>query len=251
MPLIPPVEAKHVTVMLGGLPILRDISLTLAAGEIAALMGGNGSGKTTLVRTILGLTPHQHGTVRLFGTDLATFKDWGLIGYVPQRSAPTLRHATVTEVVAAGRLARRRPFVPASRTDKAAVSTSLERVGLTDRARDLFVDLSGGQQQRVLIARALSSEASLLVMDEPLAGVDLHTQQELADLVADLNADGATFLIVLHELGPFAPVLSRAIVLQQGRVVSDGPPPHDASHGHEHEEPDRTSLLSGLMGQEP
>lgn len=245
----PAIDARHLNVQLGGLPILRDVSLTVGAGDIVALMGGNGSGKTTLVRTLLGLLPHQHGSIALFGTPIGEFRDWWRLGYVPQRGTTGIRQATVAEVVATGRLAHRRPFAPASRHDRRVVSATLQRLGLQEVAQRSFTELSGGQQQRVLIARALAGEAELLVLDEPLAGVDLVTQRSLADLIAGLNRDGVTAVIVLHELGPFEGLLTRAVVLREGRVVADGGPPRAGHHGHEVEPPTPAVLVHGPLGE--
>lgn len=229
----PVVETDRLQVNLGGIPVLRDVTVTIAAGEIVALMGGNGSGKTTLIRALLGLTPVQSGSVRLFGIPLAAFRQWGRIGYVPQRGAVAIRHATVTEVVATGRLAHRRPFVPAGRADRDLVTCALDQVGLVDRARTPFANLSGGQQQRVLIARALAGDARLMLWDEPLAGVDHVTQKLLADVARRLVAEGRTLVMVLHELGPFADVIDRAIFVQDGRVVPHLPDPGHHHGGHE------------------
>ncbi|QLQ15995.1 MAG: ABC transporter ATP-binding protein [Micropruina sp.] len=221
----PLVSAAGVSVLLGGVPVLRDLSFTIDRGETVALMGGNGSGKTTLVRTLLNLIPHQHGRIELFGTPVGDFREWWRVGYVPQRTAPTLRQATVGEVTATGRLGRRRPLTPASRQDRATVTGALQRVGMADRARSLFAELSGGQQQRVLIARALASEAEFLVLDEPLAGVDLATQQTLADLLRDLRDEGLTSLIVLHELGPLGTAADQGHrVARRAESSPTGPP---------------------------
>ena len=234
------VSADNVTVQLGGLPVLRGIDLRLHRGEAVALMGGNGSGKSTLVRSLIRLLPYQRGEVRLFGTPLNSFRAWSRVGYVPQRSAPVLRGAKVKEVVAAGRLARRKPFLPLRAADRSAISQALDVVDLADRATTEMTTLSGGQQQRVLIARALAGGPELLVLDEPTAGVDLKSQRALADLLAELVGAGASVLVVLHEVGPLRPLLDRAVVLHEGRVISDGPVvPSDESKRlgrHEHDE---------------
>ncbi|MGB7963204.1 MAG: ATP-binding cassette domain-containing protein, partial [Propionicimonas sp.] len=168
-----------------------------------------------------------------FGTPLQDFRDWRRIGYVPQRSGILVQQATAREVVASGRLARRRPFTPANAADRRAIAAALERVGLADRANHPFVRLSGGQQQRVLIARALATGAELMMWDEPLAGVDHATQALLADVAAALKADRVTIVMVLHELGCFEPVIDRAISLSDGRVIGDGPLTSSHSDGHE------------------
>ena len=128
------------------------------------------------------------------------------------------------EVVASGRLTRRRLLRPLSRADRAAIDDALDVVGLADRARDGVATLSGGQQQRVLIARALAGEPELFFLDEPTAGVDLPNQQALADALRALKDRGATIVLVAHELGPLAPLVDRAVVMRDGRVAYDGPP---------------------------
>jgi zinc transport system ATP-binding protein len=111
-----------------------------------------------------------------------------------------------------------------SRVDRAAVADALEVVGLTDRAGDGISQLSGGQQQRALIARALAAEPELFFLDEPTAGVDLPHQQGLADALTELKTRGSTIVLVAHELGPLAPLVERAVVMRDGRVVYDGSP---------------------------
>lgn len=234
----PVLATDDLSVELGGLPVLRGISCAVQAGETVALMGGNGSGKSTLVRAMLGLTPAQRGTIDLLGTPLARFRDWRRIGYVPQRSAAALSGAKVQEVVTSGRLARRKPFLPASRADRAAVQRALELVGMADRAHDRLAHLSGGQQQRVLIARALAGEPELLVLDEPNAGVDLEHQQILAAVLSDLVNAGTSVLAVLHEVGALGQLIDRSIVLGEGRVIYDGAPIALSAHDHLHHQVD-------------
>jgi zinc transport system ATP-binding protein len=219
------------------------------------LLGGNGSGKSTLVRALLGLTPHQRGSVRLFGSELGRFSDWRRVGYVPQRSSAALSNALVREVVAAGRLSHRRPFVPPRRTDRTAVGEALATVGMADRAGDELRRLSGGQQQRVLIARALAGAPDLLVLDEPNAGVDLEHQQVLAEVLSALIGRGVAVLVVLHEVGPLAGLIDRAVVLREGRIVHDGPlgllGQGHHHHGHHADGPGRSvrdrALLDGPL----
>jgi zinc transport system ATP-binding protein len=235
----PVITVRDVSVELGGRPILRGIDLDMHAGEVITVLGANGSGKSTLVRAVLGLVPTSRGEIRLFGTRRSSFRDWRRIGFVPQRAtAGAGVPATVTEVVAAGRLSRRRPFLPLGRADKAAVRAAIDAVGLSDKAGDGVATLSGGQQQRALIARALAGEPDLLVLDEPTAGVDLESQQAFADALAGLVARGATVVLVAHELGPMADLVDRAVVMRDGRVAYDGPPLAsftDADvHGHHH-----------------
>ena len=215
----PLVTAEGVDVFLGGLPILRDINLHVHAGEAVAIVGPNGSGKTTLLRTLAALTPFQQGSIELFGTPLRRFRDWHRVGYVPQHATLNVENATVWEVVTSGRLAHRGAFRWFTRTDRAIVAEALERVGMANRARWPFAPLSGGQKQRVLIARALATQPDLLIMDEPLAGVDLEGQAILARLLGELRDDGLGVILVLHELEAMANVLDRLIRLRDGQVA--------------------------------
>ena len=221
-------------VSLGGREVLHDVDVRVEAGEFVAVLGANGSGKTTLVRTLVGLVPLTRGTLEVFGTPLARFRDWPRVGYVPQRLAvgggvPS----TVREVVASGRTGRVRRLRRLSRVDNAAVDHALEDVGLSDRAGDAVATLSGGQQQRVLIARALAGEPEVLVLDEPTAGVDADSQDTLAGALGHLSKAGGSVVLVAHELGPLAEHIGRAVVLGGGRVLSDGPPPEPEGH-HAH-----------------
>jgi zinc transport system ATP-binding protein len=244
-----PIELTNGSVTIGGRPILRGIDLTVAPGQFVALMGANGSGKSTLVRALVGLWPLSGGALRLFGTPIGEYDAWSRVGFVPQRaSAESGVPASVWEVVASGRLTRRRLLRPMSRADRAAVDHAIEVVGLQHKARDGISSLSGGQQQRALIARALAGEPDLFFLDEPTAGVDLPNQQALAEALRMLSSQGSTIVLVAHELGPMAPLVERAVVMRDGRIAYDGEPLGDhevhapefgESHTHHHPAPAR------------
>jgi zinc transport system ATP-binding protein len=214
----PVVAMTGVTAELGGRPVLRGIDLAVRPGEVAALLGPNGSGKSTAIRAAVRQVPLSGGRLTLFGTPVRRFRDWHRVGYVPQRStAAGGVPATVREIVTTGRLAWR-GLRPLTRADRAAVDRALELVGLADRAGDSASTLSGGQHQRALIARALSIEPELLIMDEPLTGVDLPSQRVLAKTLRSEIGRGTAVLLVLHELGPLQPLIDRAVILSGGRV---------------------------------
>jgi zinc transport system ATP-binding protein len=232
-------------------PVLRGVSARVDRGEVVAVLGANGSGKSTLVRAALGLVPLVSGSVELFGTPLRRFRQWRRIGYVPQRvGAGSGVPATVTEVVASGRLARRGVLRPAGRSDREAVTTALAAVGLTDRADDPVGTLSGGQQQRTLIARALAGEPELLVLDEPTAGVDAASQTAFAAALNGFVTSGGTVLLVAHELGPLEPLISRAVVVHHGEIAHDGAVPAPAGHhahpSHDHVHPHAPEPDTGI-----
>ncbi|OIK24752.1 metal ABC transporter ATP-binding protein [Streptomyces malaysiense] len=251
----PVISLRGVRADLGGRPVLRGIDLAVGQGEVVALLGANGSGKSTAIRTVIGQVPVADGGIELFGTPRRAFRGWARVGYVPQRTtAGGGVPATVAEIVSSGRLARTR-FGLFRKDDRDAVRDALEQVGMADRAKDSVNALSGGQHQRVLIARALVARPELLIMDEPMAGVDLVSQEILARTLRTQVEAGTTVLLVLHELGPLEPLIDRAVVLRDGCVVHDGPPPRAAAGtlrpGHDHvhphagaTEPIRTGLLS-------
>ncbi|CBG73218.1 MULTISPECIES: metal ABC transporter ATP-binding protein [Streptomyces] len=252
----PVISLRGVRAELGSRTVLRGIDLTVHRGEVVALLGANGSGKSTAVRAVIGQVPVSDGEIELFGTPRRRFRDWRRLGYVPQRTtAAGGVPATVTEIVASGRLSRTRLGI-LRKADHEAIRRALDLVGMTDRAKDSVNALSGGQHQRVLIARALACEPELLIMDEPMAGVDLASQEVLAATLREQVAKGTTVLLVLHELGPLEPLIDRAVVLRDGCVTHDGPPPEavgqHALPGHDHVhphaapgiEPVRTGLLS-------
>ena len=209
-------------------------------------MGANGSGKSTLVRALTGLLPLTDRLARASsGTPIDDFEDWSrhrlraaarrapAPAYPPRsgRSSPPGGWAAATL------------FRPLSRADRAAIDDALDVVGLAHRAKDGIARLSGGQQQRVLIARALAGEPEMLLLDEPTAGVDLANQRALAATLHELGSRGSTIVLVAHELGPLAPLVSRAVVMRDGRIVQDGAPlaDHGLPHEHHHHDHDHAT----------
>jgi zinc transport system ATP-binding protein len=228
----PTLCATDVSFAYGAQPVLERVGLQLAPGEFTALVGPNGAGKSTLLRIVLGLLAPQAGMVELFGASPARLRDRWRLGYVPQRPrlAPDLP-ATVQEVVAAGRLAKQGWWRRPRAADRAAVAHALESVALEELRDTRVVELSGGQQQRVLIAKALASEPELLILDEPVAGVDAQAQRLFREsLVHLLREHGAAVLLVSHELGAVADDLDRVVVLRR-RVLFDGKPTELAETG--------------------
>lgn len=239
-------EVDDVHVTLGSTPILHGVSFEVRTGETVALMGANGSGKSTLIKAIIGVNPLARGQVRFFGHDLAARaarSTWKRVGYVPQRiHAGGGVPSTALEVVRSGLLGPNR-LLP-HRTDTRRALEALDRVGLADRARHTVHTFSGGQAQRVLIARALVRDPELLIMDEPLAGIDSASKEALATTVETMKNQGVTSLIVLHETGTLTPLLDYAVTLEAGRVVSVGDA-HAPEPGHDHPDHDHLHPHTG------
>jgi zinc transport system ATP-binding protein len=222
---------RHGRVALDSTLVLEDVDFRLAPGEFLALLGANGSGKTTLVRALLGLVPLAAGTVHVFGRPLREFGQWPRIGYVPQRaSAAAGAPASVMEVVLSGRIGRARRLRSYGATDRAAACRALEILGLADLASVPIAHLSGGQQQRALIARALGGEPDVLVLDEPISGVDLEHQERLAKTLREFAKRGGSVLLVAHSLGSMEGLVTREVVMRAGKVSYDGP--HHPHHVH-------------------
>jgi zinc transport system ATP-binding protein len=221
----PLVEAEHVSFSYGTTPVLQDVSLKVDRGEFVALVGPNGSGKSTLLKVLLGLLRPTSGTVAIFGRPPERFDERWRLGYVPQRPELTSEiPATVDEVVTAGRLSRRGWWRRMTMDDRQTIRHAVDSVALEGLRSRPVNELSGGQQQRTFIARAFASEPDLLVLDEPIAGIDRESQARFRESLTHLVAEhGAGVLLVSHELSAVARDLDRVIVLKQ-RVLFDGPP---------------------------
>jgi zinc transport system ATP-binding protein len=232
-------DARDVCVVLQGTEILHNVSLQAHPGEVVALMGGNGSGKSTFVRALVGANPITHGTISLFGKPASAASRAGL-GYAPQRmTAAGGVAATALEVVTSGLLGKSALRPPRHHRD--AAIEALSTLGVDDLANRDVSRLSGGQQQRILIARALVRKPRVLILDEPMAGVDLQSQVAFAHALGHLKDDGVAIVVVLHELGALARHIDTAVVLEDGCVTYTGEPPRDlgvhALPGHDHEHP--------------
>jgi len=233
----PAVVVDDVTFSYGGAPVIQGLSCAIGSGELVAIAGANGVGKSTLLHLVLGLYRPEAGTVRLLGVDPSRLARRGALGYVPQRRViADVLPATVAEVLLSGLLSRstwwRRPTASA----RARAMSALDAVGLVDRADDRFQTLSGGQQQRVLIAKALAGDPTVLVLDEPLAGVDAESQRLIAAVLRQRADAGACVIVVSHELEVLDPVVDRVLLLAGGRVAFEGAladlPVHRHGHGH-------------------
>ncbi|WEK55580.1 MAG: ABC transporter ATP-binding protein [Candidatus Cohnella colombiensis] len=183
-------------------PIMSNVSFTVKERDFVGLIGSNGAGKTTLLRMIVGLLRPNSGNITLFGTPAEQFKDWDHIGYVPQRNNfNPLFPATVREVVLSGLYGRRKLFRKVSKEDIARSEDALTTLKIQDLGDKRIGALSGGQQQRVFLARALINNPKLLILDEPLSGIDQETQVNFFNLIRHMHQHhNITFIMVSHDM---------------------------------------------------
>ncbi|WP_254768150.1 metal ABC transporter ATP-binding protein [Salinilacihabitans rarus] len=198
----PVVELEDVSFAYDETDVVRDVSLTIEAGDFLGLIGPNGSGKTTLLHLMLGLLEPDEGRIELFGRPIDEFDRGERIGYVSQQATSRggSMPVTVREGVTMGRFARAgRSRLTAE--DHEIVDEALETVGIADISDRRINRLSGGQRQRAYIARALASEADLLALDEPTVGVDAESRDAFYRLLDSLNESGITIILIEHDVG--------------------------------------------------
>ncbi|NTU82192.1 MAG: metal ABC transporter ATP-binding protein [Chloroflexales bacterium] len=213
-------ELERLTVRYESSVALDGVTCAIYQGEQVAVVGPNGAGKSTLFKAIVGLLKLSAGAVRCFGAPEAVP---GLIAYLPQRSMVDWRFpVSVADVVMMGRVGRVGLFRRPGARDRALVAEALDLVKMRHLARRQISELSGGQQQRVFLARALAQEARILLMDEPLTGLDVGSQDMLFQVMEDLRGRDVTILTALHDLQLAARHFDRVMLLNR-RLVGIGP----------------------------
>lgn len=214
-------ECSSITASYDGVNVIDSLSFTVSEGDFLCILGENGSGKSTLIKCLLGIKPLDDGKI-IMGDGLK-FRD---IGYLPQHTS--LQHgfpATVSEVVISGCLGRRglRPFYTSA--EKEIADTAMMRLGIADIAKKSCRELSGGQQQRMFLARAMCAAKKLLLLDEPVTGLDPVAQAEMYELITELNKkDNMTVIMVSHDVVKSIGCANRILCLCSARDSFYGTP---------------------------
>lgn len=219
----PAISVEGVTVRYGDVEALHLASVSIAPGRACGLVGMNGSGKSTLFKAIMGLVKPDAGTVQINGTDPAAARKAQVVAYVPQSEEVDWQFPiTVREVVMTGRYGHmgftRRPH----RRDEDAVDAALERTRLTDFADRQIGQLSGGQKKRAFVARGIAQGASIMLLDEPFAGVDKQSEATITALLRELVDEGTTLFVSTHDFAAL-PALAEESVLLNRRVIMHAP----------------------------
>lgn len=213
---LPLVSLQNVTLGYDSTPVVKDVSLAIYPGSLIGLAGPNGSGKTTLFRTILGLLPPVDGTLSR-SCPLSNF------GYVPQSAALDPQFPlSASEVVEMGAYGRVRPYQLMPGREKERVKEILHQIGLPQLATRSFFSLSGGQKQRMLIARALMVNPKIMILDEPLSGVDEESRRSIADLLTKLAREkGLAIFFSSHDLEMVQRVADSIVRIDKGQIWLD------------------------------
>jgi polar amino acid transport system ATP-binding protein len=219
-------EVRNLSSAYGKLPVLNDVSLSLAKGEVVALIGPSGSGKSTILRVLMALTPPTSGEVLIDGQAI-DYKSPSSVKLARDRMAIVFQQYNLFQNMDVMRNVTVAP-VKIKRRDRREVEAEatrlLAKVGLSDKHHAYPDQLSGGQQQRVAIARALALKPEILLLDEVTSALDPELVNEVLDTVRGLAADGMTMLIVSHEMAFVREVAPKVVMMDKGRVVEMGPP---------------------------
>ncbi|MFE5788267.1 metal ABC transporter ATP-binding protein [Rhodococcus erythropolis] len=218
------IRVENVSVHYGEVHALDHVDLTLNSGSVCGLIGMNGSGKSTLFKVIMGMIKPDNGSVRIAGLDAAAARKSGRVGYVPQsEDVDWTFPISVRDVVMMGRYGHlgflRRP----RRADREAVAEALERVELTEFADRQIGQLSGGQKKRAFVARGIAQDASILLLDEPFAGVDKRSEATISTLLRESASDGRSILVSTHDLHAVPKLCDEAVLLMRKVLVHADP----------------------------
>lgn len=231
----PVISVQNLSFRYGDEPLLDNVAFTVMPGDFIAVIGSNGAGKSTLLKLLLGELPPS-GNILLFGRDVSDFKDWPKIGFVPQANPNAGFPTTAEEVVCASLYSRIGPFRPPAGKHREKARGALALVGMDGYAKRMISELSGGQLQRVMIARALAADCEMMLLDEPVSGIDSEAAAKLYELLKTLNLNGMTILMVTHDMPRVSEYAGRALCLEGGTIVEldRNQLKFELSHKHKH-----------------
>ena len=217
----PPIVARALGARYDSDLALQDLTFEVQAGQRVAVVGPNGAGKTTLFKVIAGILDPTHGSIAIHGHGPGKHV---CVGYVPQRTQVDLKFpVTVREVVMMGRVRDIGLLRWPSREDWQKVEAALKRVGMAAERDRRIEEISTGQQQRMLLAQAVAQEAQLVLLDEPLSGVDMPSQEAIFEILDDLRRDGVTVLVATHDLNLAAERFDQVMLLNRRIIAFDSP----------------------------
>ncbi|GAA4665116.1 metal ABC transporter ATP-binding protein [Gordonia humi] len=220
----PAIDIRSVTVRYGDIVALDDATLRLHRGTVCGLIGMNGSGKSTLFKTIMGLITPDSGTVRIHGGPPSYARRDGSVGYVPQsEDIDWTFPLSVRDVVMTGRYGRLGVMRRPRRSDNEAVDEAIDRVELGAYQNRQIGQLSGGQRKRAFVARGIAQQASVMLLDEPFAGVDKRTEATISTLLRELADAGAAIFVSTHDLHALPDLADQAILLMHRVLAHDRP----------------------------
>ncbi len=220
----PVLEFSHVDVMRSKDLVIQDATFTINQGDYVGVVGPNGGGKTTLLLAIFNFLPIKNGSIHLFSKTIQAFSEWDRIAYIPQGAIHFDTHfpLTVSELVSLGRITHANIGKPLKKTDWDAVNVALNLMGIGDIAHKRIGSLSGGQKQRMFIAKALVRNPEILILDEPVAGIDATGLENFYKLLSDLNLKkNLTILIVSHDLSSVFCRMTKILCVNKNVYMSD------------------------------
>lgn len=218
------ISVKDLYFSYNGTEVLSGVSFLLKRGSFLSIVGPNGSGKTTLIRLILGFLKPQRGEVLVFGQKNILFKEWHLIGYLPQKTSISENYfpAKVKEIVALGLLSKKRTWKKFEKADLKKIDKFLELLGIIDLKEKFIGELSGGQRQRVLLAKAMVHEPELLILDEPTTALDPETRERFFEILEELNREKKiTIVMITHDIGTIGRYATTMLYLDK-RIIFFG-----------------------------
>jgi zinc transport system ATP-binding protein len=239
------INAENLSFHYADEPIFAGIGFSVRKGDMVAVIGANGAGKSTLLKLILGELTPAAGSIRLFGREVRSFRDWPKIGFLPQSAPAAGEHfpATAEEIVTASLFAQIGLLRFPRAEHRAKARAALREVGMEDCAGRLISRLSGGQRQRVMLARVLAGEPELLLLDEPTTGVDEETVLALFSLLTRLNREsGLTVMMVTHDTERAASCVSRILCLENGSLLELDKEQLEEELRHKHKHPVITAI---------